>query len=80
MTKGKKDLERLQHKCTAGLEKYIATAKRTCELMGSESATLSAERRNSILLQRRKENAAHDAYQKARLDLLNYLTGTRGGL
>jgi hypothetical protein len=64
-------LKRLHKGCEITLERYGAIAGETCKLLGRlRSLPISKDKRLEIFLQKRKEDEAGEAYQKARNALL----------
>ena len=64
-------LKRLHKACEITLERYNTIANQTCSLMGRlRSLPVSKDKRLDVYIQKRKEDEAHDAYQKARNALL----------
>jgi hypothetical protein len=64
-------LKRLHKSCEVTLERYKSVANDTCNLMGRlRLLPLSKDKSLEIFHQKKKEDDAHDAYQKARKALI----------
>ena len=69
-------LKRLHKHCQITLERYMALANETCTLSGKlQAMPVTRDKRIQIMLQRKRENEAHDEYQKARNSLLAMIEG-----
>lgn len=70
-----KVLQRLRQSCRVSFERYVDLASRSLAQLCLNSASCDPlERLNQGLLHR-KENKAHDAYLKARSELVAYVFG-----
>jgi hypothetical protein len=64
-------LKRLHKSCQLTLERYKAVASDTCGLAARlRTLPINRDKRIEIILQRKKEDEAHNAYQKVRNALL----------
>jgi hypothetical protein len=64
-------LKRLSKACELTLQRYLAMATDTCNMAGRlRILPVSKDKRLELFLQKKKEDEAHDAYQKARNALL----------
>jgi hypothetical protein len=67
-------LKRLQHNCSVMLDRYVEVARATCEMVCSlQKLPVSRDRRLAIYLQRKREEEALAAHDKAALALLTAL-------
>ena|SRR5438270_3264283 len=74
MTVGEIPLKRMQKNCSLLLDRYIEIARATCEMVCTiRNLPVSKDHRLVIYLQRKKENEALAAYQKASRALMTAL-------
>jgi len=65
-------LKRMQNNCSVTLERYVDIAKATCEMFNTlRKLPVSKDRRLAIHLQKKREDEALAAYQKAASGLVN---------
>ena len=64
-------LKRLHKSCEVTLERYTAIANETCNLTAKlRSLPVDKDKRLEIIVQKKKEDQAHDEYQRVRQMLL----------
>ena len=69
-------LKRLQKTCEITLHRLIDNATNTCNMAGKlRSLPAPRDKRLEFFLQKKREDAALDAYQKARTQLLEAIEG-----
>jgi len=69
-------LQRLRHTCRIALEKYVDLASHSSgELTRLAPGSIDRLSRSRLALLQTKEDQAHEAYLKARANLLKYVLG-----
>ena len=71
------DLKRLKREYTVAFERYVDLAQQTCEFINDiQKCPISVNERSGLILHRRREDIARDAYLRVRHKLMDSLIGT----
>ena len=71
------DLKRLKREYTVAFERYVDLAQQTCEFINDiQKCPISVNERSGLILHRRREDTARDAYLAARHKVMDSLIGT----
>ena len=71
------DLKRLKREYTIALERYIELAQQGCDFVNDiQKCPISVNERSGLILHRRREDTARDAYLAVRHKLMDSLIGT----
>jgi hypothetical protein len=71
------DLNRLKREYTVAFERYADLAQQTCDFVSDiQKCPISVNERSGLILHRRREDTARDAYLAARHKLMDCLIGT----
>jgi hypothetical protein len=71
------DLKRLKREYTVAFEHYVDLAQQTCEFINDiQKCPISVNERSGLILHRRREDTARDAYLAVRHKLMDRLIGT----